>query len=48
MRALPIREVEADGQPAFVTGFASADGSAHVEIVTARGSLRPLRVHHSP
>lgn len=47
MRALPITEVEAQGRPAFMTGFASADGSRRLDIVSARDDLRVLGVHHT-
>lgn len=46
MRALPITEVEAQGRPAHVTGFVSADGSRRLDIVSARDDLRVLGLHH--
>lgn len=45
MRALPVREVEAEGRPALVSGFESADGHARLVIVSDRQTYRTLRVY---
>ena len=45
MRILPPGEVEAEGHPAIVTGFASETGSDRLDIVYARDDLRVLRIH---
>jgi RNA polymerase sigma-70 factor (ECF subfamily) len=45
MHALPVSAVEAEGRPALVSGFASADGQAQLVIVSDRQSHRVLRVH---
>jgi RNA polymerase sigma factor (sigma-70 family) len=47
MHALPICEVEAEGCPAYVTGFASGDNSRRVEYVRARDTLDVLSVHQT-
>lgn len=44
MRALPVREIECDGQPALVTGFESADEAARLELISARDTYEVLRV----
>ena len=43
MRALPVREVEADGRPALVSGFESSDGQSRVVIVSDRQTYHVLR-----
>lgn len=45
MRTLPGREVEVDGVPALVSCFESVAGSACLEVVLARDTLRVLGVH---
>jgi RNA polymerase sigma-70 factor (ECF subfamily) len=44
MRALPRREIDADGSPAVVTGYASLTDVARIEVVTTKDTLRVLRV----
>lgn len=45
MRALPVREVEAEGRPALISGFESADGQARLVIVSDRQTYQMLRVY---
>lgn len=45
IRHLPEREVEAEGQAAIVTTYASVAGGAQLHVVTARDTLRVLQVH---
>lgn len=47
MHALPIGEIEAQGRPAYITGFANADNSRRVEYVRARDTLEVLSVYQS-
>lgn len=44
MRALPIQETEAEGRPALVTGYESAESAARIEVVSARDTWETLRV----
>ena len=44
MRALPIREITFEGQPALLTGFESVDGPARLEVISARETLDVLRI----
>ena len=48
LRFLPEREIEVDGSPAMVTGFESLTGSARLEVVTLRDSLRVVRLNGAP
>lgn len=43
MTALPGTEVESDGRPALVSGFASADGTARLDVVFDRSTLAVVR-----
>jgi RNA polymerase sigma factor (sigma-70 family) len=43
--ALPEREIEAEGQPALVTGFAAVDSTARFHCVFSLASLRLLSTH---
>jgi RNA polymerase sigma factor (sigma-70 family) len=45
MRALPVREVEAEGWPALVSGFESSDGQARLVIVSDRQTYHVLRAY---
>lgn len=44
MQAIPVREVEVDGKAAMLSGFASGDSSAKLEIVLATHTYEILRV----
>lgn len=44
MRALRVREVEAEGRPALITGFESVDTTARVVLTVDTRSYRVLRV----
>ncbi len=44
IRALPNREVEAEGGPAIVTGYESLTDAARIEVVTAIDTLHVLRM----
>jgi hypothetical protein len=44
-RALPRREVEADGVPSIVVGYENLLGAARVEVLFSRETLRVLAVH---
>jgi hypothetical protein len=43
--ALPEREIEAEGQPALVTGFAAVNSTARFHCVFSLASLRLLSTH---
>ncbi len=45
MRALPVRDLELDGQPVVSSGFVSVDGSAKLEILSKRDTYEILHVH---
>lgn len=45
MRALPVRDIELDGQPVVSSGFVSLDGSAKLEILSKRDTYEILHVH---
>jgi RNA polymerase sigma-70 factor (ECF subfamily) len=44
MRALPNRESEADASAAIITGYESLTDATRIEVVTAKDTLRVLRV----
>lgn len=44
MHVLPVREIEVHGQAALVSGFASIDASARIEIVSAADTYEILHV----
>jgi hypothetical protein len=44
MRALPVREVEVDGRLAMLSGFASSDSSARLDILSATHTYEILHV----
>lgn len=44
MQALPVREVEVDGRAAMLSGFASSDASARLEILSASHTYEILHV----
>ena len=44
LHALPVREVEVDGRVALVSGFASHDGTARLEIVSASETYDILHI----
>lgn len=44
MQALPVREVEVDGRAALLSGFASSDASARLEIIAATHTYELLHV----
>ncbi|HEV2129150.1 MAG TPA: sigma-70 family RNA polymerase sigma factor [Thermomicrobiales bacterium] len=44
MQVLPVREIEVHGQAALVSGFASIDASARIEIVSAADTYEILHV----
>lgn len=44
-RTLPQRELEADGVPAIVVGHEDVSGTARIEVVLARDTLRALAVY---
>jgi hypothetical protein len=48
LRPLAVREIERDGTPAVVSGFASVDSTASVEIVSAAGTFDILHVEGLP
>jgi RNA polymerase sigma factor (sigma-70 family) len=45
IRALPEQEVELDGRAALVTSFEDVASTARLEVISARDSLKVLRVH---
>jgi hypothetical protein len=45
MHTLPIREIEHAGRPALLGGFQSRDGSARLEMISARDTYEVLRVY---
>jgi hypothetical protein len=47
LRALPVREVVRDGQPAKVVGFAGPDGAELASAVFLRDTLQLVHVHTS-
>jgi RNA polymerase sigma factor (sigma-70 family) len=48
MRALPEREIEAQGTSAVVTSFESVTESARLEVVAARDTFEIVGIHASP
>ena len=47
-RLLPERAIEVAGRAAIVTRLASLDGSARLDVVSARDTFEPLAVHSAP
>jgi RNA polymerase sigma factor (sigma-70 family) len=45
MRALPTREIEADGRPALLIGYENVTGGERLEIVADRATYQTLRVY---
>jgi RNA polymerase sigma factor (sigma-70 family) len=48
IRRLPEREVEAEGQPAIISTYASVTDGARLEVLSARDSLQVLAIHGAP
>jgi RNA polymerase sigma factor (sigma-70 family) len=44
MRALPVRELDAGGRPALLTGFESLDGHARLEVLSTRDTYEVLHI----
>lgn len=44
MRFLPAREIEVEGRPAILTGFASLTGNARIEVVSSPETYKILRI----
>lgn len=47
MRFIPQREIEVDGVPAVLTGFENMAGTARLDVVRLRDSLRVVRISRS-
>jgi hypothetical protein len=47
MQVLPVREIEVCGRAALLSGFASIDGEARIEIVSAADTYEILHVDGS-